>query len=147
MSTQTFIGVLSLTTCCRDGCGVTFGMPSSWMEFYKNNHQNFYCPAGHGQHFTSESKEEKLARELEETQRKLTGEKCVTANLRTSLQNTQVERDRQARLKREKAKKLKRVCERVAHGVCPCCNRTVAQLAAHMKSKHPDYVAKKGDVS
>lgn len=147
MSTQTFIETLSVIHCCHDGCGVPFGMPQNWMDHYRKTHKWFYCPAGHHQHFPGESTEEKLARELEETQRKLTGEKCVTANLRTSLQTTQQERDRQARLKREKARKLKRVCERVAHGVCPCCNRTVSQLAAHMKSKHPDYVAKKGDES
>lgn len=24
-------------------------------------------------------------------------------------------------------------------GVCPCCNRTVSQMARHMKTKHPEY--------
>jgi hypothetical protein len=28
----------------------------------------------------------------------------------------------------------------VAAGVCPCCKRTVKQLAAHMKEKHPEFV-------
>ena len=28
---------------------------------------------------------------------------------------------------------------RVKAGVCPCCNRTFKQLAAHMQSKHPEW--------
>lgn len=34
-----------------------------------------------------------------------------------------------------------RIKNRVKHGVCPCCQRTFRQLAAHMKSKHPDFVS------
>lgn len=29
--------------------------------------------------------------------------------------------------------------KRLAHGVCPCCQRTFQDLARHMQSKHPDY--------
>ena len=32
-----------------------------------------------------------------------------------------------------------RLKRRVAAGTCPCCQRTVAQLARHMQTKHPDY--------
>jgi hypothetical protein len=32
--------------------------------------------------------------------------------------------------------KIKR---RVAHGVCPCCQRTFKDLARHMEGQHPDY--------
>lgn len=34
---------------------------------------------------------------------------------------------------------LTRVKKRVAAGVCPCCNRTFADLARHMAGKHPEY--------
>lgn len=34
---------------------------------------------------------------------------------------------------------LTKVKKRVRHGVCPCCQRTFKQLAAHMAAKHPDY--------
>jgi hypothetical protein len=145
MSTQTYIGTLAIVQCCHEGCGVPFGMPENWKEHYLNNHQRFFCPAGHGQSFPSKSREEQLAADLAEAQRKLTQEKCTIVNLRESLGRTQSERDRQARLKRENARKLKRICVRVSHGVCPCCNRTVKQMAAHMASKHPEYVANKGE--
>lgn len=35
--------------------------------------------------------------------------------------------------------KLAKQAKRAQHGVCPCCNRTFAQLARHMKTKHPLY--------
>jgi hypothetical protein len=27
--------------------------------------------------------------------------------------------------------------------VCPCCQRTVSQMARHIKTKHPEYVAER----
>lgn len=38
-------------------------------------------------------------------------------------------------------KKSVRIHKRAAAGVCPCCKRTVAQMARHMKTKHPHFVA------
>lgn len=32
-----------------------------------------------------------------------------------------------------------KVKKRVGRGVCPCCNRTFKDLAAHMETKHPEY--------
>lgn len=29
--------------------------------------------------------------------------------------------------------------KRIAKGVCPCCKRTVSQMARHMATKHPNY--------
>ncbi len=43
----------------------------------------------------------------------------------------------EARRRAEKAAKT-RLKKRVAAGVCPCCNRTFKQLAAHIKRKHPE---------
>lgn len=39
---------------------------------------------------------------------------------------------------RKNARKAKSLSDRAHAGVCPCCNRTFKQLAAHMKTKHPD---------
>lgn len=35
---------------------------------------------------------------------------------------------------------LTRVKNRIANGVCPCCNRSFTPLADHMASEHPDFV-------
>ena len=42
----------------------------------------------------------------------------------------------------QKAAKTKLI-KRIKNGICPCCNRTFKQLAAHMKNKHPEYVEHK----
>ena len=98
-------------------CGVVFWMPSSLRINLKRSHNTFYCPNGHAQLYSTKSDVEK-AREAETVQRK-----------------------RAARLQEElwKAEKsLKRLKTRAKNGVCPCCNRTFKQLAAHMKRKHPE---------
>lgn len=33
-----------------------------------------------------------------------------------------------------------RLKKRVSAGVCPCCHRTVKQMAKHIKTKHPDFI-------
>jgi hypothetical protein len=32
-----------------------------------------------------------------------------------------------------------RIKNRIARGVCPCCNRSFADLGAHMQQKHPHF--------
>lgn len=34
-----------------------------------------------------------------------------------------------------------RLRKRASAGVCPCCNRTFSQLARHMQTKHPTFIA------
>lgn len=43
--------------------------------------------------------------------------------------------DIQERVKGEVTKLKKRI----ANGVCPCCKRSFCNLAAHMKTQHPEY--------
>lgn len=139
MSTFTTVGTFQVITCGLAGCHQRFALAEDVYEDLKKTHATFWCPSGHPRCFGSESEEERLKRQLVETQRNLTAEKCVTVNLRTSLQATQVERGRQARLKREAQHKLKRVCIRIHNGVCPCCKRSFSDLRRHMASKHPTF--------
>lgn len=111
--------------CAR--CDMVFATTARFMKARRNDHDNFYCPAGHSNHYPQESKSEILARQLLEARRDIS-----------------IERDNVRRLeyqrRAEKAAKT-RLKNRIAAGVCPCCNRTFKQLAAHMKNKHPEYSA------
>lgn len=61
------------------------------------------------------------------------------AREQSSHDQTRAERDHaEARRRAEKAAKTK-IKNRVAHGVCPCCNRTFQNLQRHMASQHPDF--------
>lgn len=48
---------------------------------------------------------------------------------------------RDAAIRREIGQKAAktRIKNRIARGVCPCCNRTFVNLAKHMASQHPSY--------
>lgn len=89
---------------------------------------SFWCAYGHQQHFVEgETDETKLRRERDNL-------KQQNARLADEAQ--------QALIRANKAEGVtRRLKKRVAQGVCPCCHRTVAQMAAHMKTKHPDYVS------
>ncbi len=131
MST-TFVENLSLTTetCCK--CHVTFAMPTSWRDHYLKTRDSFYCPAGHSQHYTAETEEERLKRQVAQLQTRVERQEAYEVTLRQSNQHL---RNSRATVRGH----LTRVCNRVKNGVCPCCNRTFSNLASHMHTKHPTY--------
>lgn len=111
-------------------CGVAFGLLNSYERNRREDHRGFYCPNGHAQHFPHESDTERYKRLMESAQAQANAEK-------QRLLVAQKERDA-AELKLKKLKK------RAAAGVCPCCNRTVSQLAQHMRTKHNEFMELNG---
>lgn len=112
-------------------CGIPYAMPEemdSWVR--KAPHRKFYCPNGHQLHYPGKS-DEQFRREAEE---KLARERAAHDQTLASLKAQKAAATR-ARNERDKIRK------RVAHGVCPCCNRTFKQLDRHMAAKHPGFVA------
>jgi len=112
-------------TCCK--CFVQLGIPDI-METEARKYGNFqimiYCPQGHQQGYgEGELDKERRARQRAEQE---------NARLADSVKVYQREME-------HAKKKAIRLAKRAAAGVCPCCNRTVSQMARHMKSKHPDY--------
>jgi hypothetical protein len=103
---------LTSVTCCS--CSVLFAMPEVLRARLQRDGGSFYCPNGHAQHFT-QSETTRLRAKLDEAMRT----------------NTQLAADLAAE-QRERA----RITKRVSAGVCPCCNRSFANLARHMASKH-----------
>lgn len=123
MSTQVDVGVLYVQCCIE--CGVRFGVPTSFDEQRRDDHRTFYCPNKHPQHYAGLNREEKLERDLERAKR------------RAASAEGQATR---AEYRRRAAKgQLTKTKNRIANGVCPCCNRTFKDLAAHMQTKHPEY--------
>lgn len=108
-------------TCCHEGCNLTFAFTREFYDRVRNDHSWWYCPAGHTQHYTGKSDEEKL-REAEA--RELALKDQLSASTREG------EQTRQA---------LIRDRVRFSNGVCPCCNRSFENVRRHMTSQHPDY--------
>lgn len=111
-------------TCCN--CGMPFAMTADFRKRKLDNKgSSFYCPAGHGQHYTGKTEEQKLREELDHKRRQLEAESGRAAAL--------------AHQRDEIARAHKRMRDRVRNGVCPCCNRTFQNLLRHMQSEHPDF--------
>lgn len=88
----------------------------------------FYCPHGHPQHFVrGESEVDKMRRERD---------RAIQDKARLAQ-----ERD-EAKAAAQKAERAaRRMKKRASAGVCQCCNRSFANMAAHMRTKHPEFVA------
>lgn len=108
-------------------CAITFGIPKRFDDDRRKDHKDFYCPSGHINVYRGESEEEKLRRERD------------IAKQQVARAEEDAARERR---KAEKAvRETKRLKKRVGAGVCPCCQRSVRQMALHMKTKHPEFVA------
>lgn len=106
-------------------CGLTFGVTEGFEQVRRADHREFWCPNGHAQHFAAETEADRYRRMYEEAQ---SGRNVL-----------RVEYESLKRSAAKAKKELKSLKKRAAAGVCPCCTRTVSQLAEHMKTKHPEY--------
>lgn len=113
--------------CCN--CGMPFAMTADFQRRRRDDRKSFYCPMGHGQHYSGKSEAQKLKDQLAKKQRDLEAAYGRAAAL-------QGQRD-------QIANSYKRIRARVKNGVCPCCNRTFDNLLRHMRTKHPDYGSEK----
>lgn len=121
-------------TCIRSGCSCVWATTSEFDRLRRNDHENFYCPWGHAQHYPHKSVEEKLRADLEAKNNELARERARLDQVKAALEHEK----HSARATRGH---LTRVKTRVRHGVCPCCNRSFGDLKRHMDTQHPDYAA------
>lgn len=115
-------------------CGVTFGMDEYFYQERRKDSKGFFCPNGHEQFFC-ESEADRLKKQLAAEQAK---NATLTKRNEWAVKDAELSRERAEKL----ARKLKRTTNRIAKGVCPCCNRSFENLQRHMHSKHPDYSEK-----
>jgi protein-arginine kinase activator protein McsA len=125
-TTETTGVTLEVHQCGR--CGIVFAFDDVYSEARREDHASWCCPNGHSFSFQAESEKARLKRERDQAQRSLTATRDLLHAEERSHSATR------GHLTRQK--------KRSAAGVCPCCNRTFRELARHMKTKHPEYVAK-----
>jgi hypothetical protein len=104
--------------CCHEGCGMTFAVPGWWETTRREDHATWFCPNGHRRVFIGKSAVD-LAHE-------------ALARERAAHDQTQAARDTAER----KLATAERRIRRVKVGLCPFCERSFSNLAAHMKCKH-----------
>lgn len=125
---STIFKTLELVTESCINCGIIFAMPKDFMDECQSDvTKKFYCPNGHVMVYRFSTKDQEIQRlkkQNEEAER-----------ARESLHNQLSDKSQEIN---SLQKSIKRRNKRIAAGVCPCCNRTVSQLAEHMKTMHPE---------
>lgn len=123
-------GHLELFVSDCPNCGVVFAIPTTLEDRRREDHRTFYCPNGHSMSFQGPTEAEKRAKQ----------EKQRADHLAASLMAQQDQTQAAFREAAEAKASEVRLRWRVGNGVCPCCNRTFAALAAHVVTKHPEFV-------
>jgi len=112
-------------TCCD--CGVTFGLTDGFYKLRQRDGNSFFCPNGHSQFYTNND-----VKKINDLKKAL---KNVESD-RVFWKEQAEEKGRSLSATRGQITKIK---NRVAKGICPCCNRQFTNLHDHMETKHPDY--------
>jgi hypothetical protein len=115
-------------------CGMAFALPSTIRDRRIQDHQSFYCPAGHPQCFTAESGEERVRRELREAEARHASQLAQERARRERAENDAMDLANKNRALKGTATKLKK---RAAAGVCAFCHRTFSNVSRHVETKHP----------
>lgn len=115
-------------------CSFTFAVPETFVERRRKDGRTFYRPAGGSNHPLSfgESEADKLRKQVEAKDRRIAAAEGTITHLRDQRDAA----DRSARAQKAANTRLRK---RVANGVCPCCNRTFADVARHMANQHPEF--------
>ena len=49
-------------------CGISFAMPTEFIEERRKDHESFHCPNGHKAYYSGKNEEEELRQKLEEAE-------------------------------------------------------------------------------
>lgn len=132
MSTQTFTETLVIEHCCN--CGVAFGLSRATYDRRLADHKNFYCPAGHQQHYVGKTEAQQQRERADAAERRA----------RFAREDATFWRERAGDSARSAAAykgHATRIRNLIAQGICPVpgCRRNFANVRAHIASQHPDW--------
>lgn len=105
-------------------CFIHYAAPEDMFIRKEKDGGNWYCPNGHNIVFR-ESLADKLKRKV--------------ASLESNNQYLRESKGRTERQLSAHKGQVTKIKNRIANGVCPCCKRTFADVARHMKNQHPDF--------
>lgn len=112
-------------------CGVRHAIPAVIYDTALEEGGFWTCPNGHSRGFhQGRRQKEAVVRERDRLKQE---------NARLAEEAAAAERSRQ-----RAAADLRRHKKRAAAGTCPCCSRTFANMARHLKTQHPEFVREQG---
>lgn len=107
-------------------CGCFFQVSEKFNSDKRASKDIFYCPNGHRRAYV-ESEADKLRRERDRLTQRLAQKDDEIKELENR--------------RRSAVGQITRMRNRIGRGVCPCCNRSFADLRRHIESKHPTFMA------
>jgi hypothetical protein len=114
-------------------CAIKFWVPDGYIDARRNDGHAFHCPNGHQMTFR-ETEADRVRKERDRL-------KQNEAYLESRISSLAAQRDMAERRIAAAKGQITKIKKRASNGVCPCCNRTFADLARHMAGKHPGFVA------
>lgn len=133
MVTKTITEFTTVSAVRLIGCGHITFLSAEHIAERRRDHKSFYCSVcGRSNHYPGKS-------DLEELQGRLNSAIDQRDTARRVSRDARLERDHVKRSLTAHKGHTTRIKNRIAAGVCPCCNRTFKNLARHMGNKHPDY--------
>jgi hypothetical protein len=112
-------------------CGFLFMVPKPFDDRKRQTGADFWCPSCGSKLHYGETENAALKRQVKFWEDSYHAERVERAAA-----------DQERRRLKGQMTKLKK---RVSNGVCPCCNRSFANLRRHMATKHPGYPEKMED--
>lgn len=109
-------------------CGISFAMPQWFIDTRRKDKRLFYCPNGHNLSY-NEGEADKLRKQLDTERQRV-----------EMFRRENQEKENSIRALKGQITKSR---NRIAKGICPCCNRSFINLHRHMSTKHPDYAGEK----
>lgn len=117
------------------GCGCEFAVDEQLYANKKENSKTLFCPNGCNLSL-GKSRAEKIREEMESEIARVKRDKEY---LEASVKRQRERADTAERSLTATRGVVTRIKNRVGKGVCPCCNRTFADLQRHMHTKHPEF--------
>lgn len=131
------MSVLEIEHC--PSCFIEYAVPKALLAKKLSDGGDWWCPNGHRISYT-ESAADKLRKERDKLKREKEAAEAAAARenrWRCEAVEEAAAAQRQLRAQKGVTTRLKK---RIAHGVCPCCNRQFQDLTRHMASKHPAFL-------
>jgi len=120
---------LTMLTCGK--CGTPFAIESKFYRHLCNSGDTFFCPNGHPRAFV-EGEVDKLKKQLaQEAKRR--------ERLETSLRDQREENERLVRSRSAVKGQVTKLRNKIANGICPCCDQFFPDLHSHMSVAHPEF--------
>lgn len=129
MPTLTYSTTLDVISCGT--CAIPFAIPASLLRHLRESGDSFWCPNGHKVSY-HETEADRLRAKLEREQRQ---RQWAETRARAARDQADAAERSRAAYKGQVTK----IRKRVGNGVCPCCNRSFANLGRHMAGQHPGF--------